>query len=112
MLTQPGHIDEQLKEGLKSKKEENRKCLLKIVQSISILFPRASKMRSQISSSSSFKLKIMKCFESGLKSYDKHMIPNTQNEILQIMALKVVHGIASDGRIWILPVSWLMRALM
>ncbi len=38
----------------------------------------------------------MKCFESGSKSYDKHMSPNVQNEILQIMALKVLSGIASD----------------
>ena len=38
----------------------------------------------------------MKCFESGLKSYDMHMSPNAQNEILQIMALKVLCGIASD----------------
>ena len=29
------------------------------------------------------------------KSYDKHMM-NAQNEILQIIALKVLHGIASD----------------
>ena len=37
-----------------------------------------------------------KCFESGLKYYDKHMSLNAQNEMLQIMALKVLHGIASD----------------
>ena len=37
MLTQPGHIDEQLKERLKYQKKENRNCLLKIVQSISYL---------------------------------------------------------------------------
>ena len=30
------------------------------------------------------------------KSYDKHMSPKAQNEILQIMALKVLRGIASD----------------
>ena len=30
------------------------------------------------------------------KSYDKHMSPNAQNEILQIMAVKVLRGIASD----------------
>ena len=30
------------------------------------------------------------------KSYDKHMSLNGQNERLQIMALKVLHGIASD----------------
>ena len=34
MLTQPGHVDEQLKERLKSQKELYRKCLLKIVQGI------------------------------------------------------------------------------
>ena len=37
MLTQLGHVDEQLKEWRKSHKEENRKCYLKIVQSISHL---------------------------------------------------------------------------
>ena len=37
LLTQPSHIDEQLKEQLKSQKEENRSCLLKIVRSISYL---------------------------------------------------------------------------
>ena len=30
------------------------------------------------------------------KSYDKHMCMNSRNEILQIMALKVLRGIASD----------------
>ena len=34
LLTQPGHNDEQLKEQHKGQKEENRNCLLKIVQSI------------------------------------------------------------------------------
>ena len=29
-------------------------------------------------------------------SYDKNTSPNAQNEILQIMALKVLRGIASD----------------
>ena len=36
-LTQPGHVDEQLKEQPKSQKEENRNYLLKNVQSISYL---------------------------------------------------------------------------
>ena len=49
-------VSEQLKERLKSQKEENRNCLLKIVQSMfyfpakALVFVRA---RSQISSSSS-----------------------------------------------------------
>ena len=30
------------------------------------------------------------------KSYDKNMNPNSQNEILQVMALKVLRDIASD----------------
>ena len=30
------------------------------------------------------------------KSYDKHFNPDAQNEILQIIALKVLRGIASD----------------
>ena len=55
LLTQPGHVDEQLKECLKSPKEENKNCHLKIVQSISylakaLLVIRASKTSRQISS--------------------------------------------------------------
>ena len=96
MLTQPGHVDEQLKERLKSQKEASRRFLLKIAQSIYIFLPWASKTRGQISSSSFFKLKIIKCFECGLKSYDKHMSPNAQNEILQIVVLKVLRVMASD----------------
>ena len=36
---------------------------------------------------------LRECIE---KSYDKHMSPNAQNEILQILALKILHVIASD----------------
>ena len=35
LISQTSHVDEQLKERLKSQKEENRNCLLNIVQSIS-----------------------------------------------------------------------------
>ena len=38
----------------------------------------------------------MKCFESGLKNLMTSMRPNAQNEILQVMALKVLCGIAGD----------------
>ena len=74
-LTQPGHIDEQLKEWLKSQKEENRNYLLKIVQSISYLsrqdiaLRKGKQDKESISSTSSFsELKTMKCFESRPKS--------------------------------------------
>ena len=89
-LTQRGHIDEQLKERLKSQKEENRTCLLKIVQSISYLYRqgialcKSKQERRQISNRSSFsKLKTLKCFESGLKSVmTSHMSLNAKNKIL------------------------------
>ena len=38
MLTQPGHIDEQLKEWLKSQKEDNRYHLLKFFQKYNLTF--------------------------------------------------------------------------
>ncbi len=58
-----------------------------------LLFIRACKMRSQISSSSAFSELLRKWTE---KSYDKHMSLNAQNIILQIIAIKMLHGIASD----------------
>ena len=52
-----------------------------------MLFVRESKMRSQVSSWRQW---------SALKVDSKHMSPIAQNEILQIMALKVLRDIASD----------------
>ena len=101
MLIQPGNVDEPLKEWHTSQKKEYMNCLLSKVYSTfhakALLFIMVSKTRSQISSSSSFSdLKIMQCFKSGLKNLNKHMSPNAKNEILEIMALKVLRGTASD----------------
>ena len=94
--TQPGHIDEQLKEWPRSQMEENRNCLQKIAQSIfyfscqGMALHKIKQDGGQILSTSSFSELKMKCFESGLKISYKHMNLNAQNEILQIMALKVL----------------------
>ena len=108
MLTQSGHVDEQLKERLGSESKEGKLELppencpnVSYLSRHGIALRKgkqmASKTRSQILSSSSFsELKTMKCFVSGLKSYDKHVSPNGQNEILHIIALKVLCGIVSD----------------
>ena len=103
MLTQPGHVDEQLKEWLKSQKEENINCLLKIVQSISYLLLQGIALRKGKQDEESNFKQLLLCADDDEvlwkyieKSYDKHMSLNAQNEILQIMALKVQYGIASD----------------
>ena len=102
MLTQPGHIDEQLKERLKSQKEENRNCLWKIVPSILCFSHQGIALRKgKQDKESNFKQLLFQAEDEEViqkwieKSYDKHMSPNAQNEILQIMALKVLCGIAS-----------------
>ena len=103
-LTQPGHIDEQLKEQLKSQKEENRNCLLKIIQSISYLARQGIALRKgKQEEESNFKQLLLLQAEDDKvlqrwigNSYDKHFSSGAQNEILQIMALKVLRGIASD----------------
>ena len=50
------------------------------------------------------------------KCYDKHMGPNAQNEILQIMALKVLGDIPSDiaesGYYIIMALRVLVRATL
>ena len=104
LLTQSVHIDEQLKEQLKSQKEENRNCLLKIVQSISYLARQGIAFRKgKQEEESNFKQLLLLQAENDAvlqkwigKSYDKHFNPDAQNEILQIIALKVLRGIASD----------------
>ena len=80
MLTQPGHIDEQLKERLKSQKEKNRNFLLKIVQSISYLFRQDIALRkSKQNKESNFKQLLLLQAEDDKvlrmwieKCYDKH----------------------------------------
>ena len=101
MLTKPGHIDVQLKEQLMSQKEKNRDCLLKIVQSISYLSCQGIALHKDEQDEESNFMPLCHLQAEGYemlqkwidKSYDKHM---SLNEILQIMALKVLHGIASD----------------
>ena len=103
MLTQLSHVDEQLKEQLKSQKEENRNCPLKIVQSISYRSHQGIALcKVKQDKESNFKQLLLQAEDNEVlrkwikKSYDKQMYPNAQNEILQIMALKVLRGIAID----------------
>ena len=87
MLTQPGHIDEQLKEQLKSQKEENTNCLLKIVQDISYLSCQGIALhKGKKDEKSSFKQLLLlraeddKYFEGGLKS----LMTNIWGQMLRI----------------------------
>ena len=78
--------------------------LLKIVQSISYLFRQGIALRKgKQDKESNFKQLLLLQAEDDevlrkwiKKFYDKHVSPNAQNEVLQIMALKVQRGIASD----------------
>ena len=89
---------------LKSLKKEIRNCLLKIVLSISHLSCHGVAVRKgKQDKESNFKQLILPRPENDEvlqkwieKSYDKHIGPNAQNEILQIIALKLLRGIASD----------------
>ena len=104
MLTQPGPVDGQLKEQLKSQKKENRNCLLKIVQSIAYHSCQGIALhKGKQGKESNFKYLLLLQAEDYEvlqkwieKSYDEHMNPNAHNKILQIIALKVLPGTASD----------------
>lgn len=104
LLTQSGNIDELLKKQQKSQKEENRNCLLKIVQNISFLACQGIALRKgKQEEESNFKqLLLLRAEDDEIlqkwmeKSYDKHFSPAAQNEILQIIALTVLRDIASD----------------
>ena len=90
MITQPGHVDEQLKEWLKSQKEENRNCLLKIVQSISYLCCQGIALRKgRQDEESNFKQLLLLQVEDNEvhrkwieKSHDKHASLIARNEVL------------------------------
>ena len=94
-------------------------CLLKTVQSISYFSCQGNALcKGKQDEESNFKQLLLqaeddevlrKCIE---KSYGSRMSPNAQNEVLQIMALNVLHGIASDIANPDMTASWLMRALM
>ena len=83
--------------------EENRSCFLKTIQSISYLsFQGIALRKAKLDEESNFKQLLLRAEDYEVlrkwieKSYDKHMSPNAQNKVLQIMALKVLHGIPSD----------------
>ena len=84
MVTQPGHIDEQLKERLKSQKEENRKSFLKIAQSISYLYHHGMdfcKGKQDVKSNFKQLFLLLAQYDGVLrkwieKSYNKHMVLN------------------------------------
>ena len=88
-LAQPGHIDEQLQEQLKSQIEENRSCLLKIVQCIAYLARQGIAFRkNKQEEESNFKQLLLlwavddKSFQKWIEnSYDRHFSPSVQNEI-------------------------------
>ena len=79
-------------------------CLLKIVQSISYLSHQGiALLKGKQDEESSFKQILLlraeddEVLRKWIKMfYDKQTSPNALNEILQIMALKVLPGIASD----------------
>ena len=84
---------------------ENRNSVLKNVQSIFYLSHQGIALHKGMQDEEShFKQLLLLRVEYDEvlkkwieKSYDKHVSPNAQNKILQIMALKVLHGTAIDS---------------
>ena len=85
-------------------KGENRNCLQKIIQSISYLSCQgiALSKGNQDEESNIKQLVLLRVEDNEVlrksieKSYDKHISLNAENEMLQIMAPKVLHAIASE----------------
>ena len=88
MLTQHGHIDEQLKEQLqeqlKSQKEESRKCRLKMIQSISYLSRQG--------------IALCKEKQDEESSFKQHLLRAEDDELLQKWIKKSYHSCCKTKR--------------
>ena len=98
-------IGEVLSQSHASDKERNRKHLRKVMSSIRFLARQNIPFRNKDDEKSNFKQLLYLRAEDDPdlykwieKKYDKHISHHGQKEILEIMALKLLRGIASDIR--------------
>ena len=107
MQLNPSHNDELLSQHAASQKHENSHCLMKILENIIFLGKQGLAFRGDGDDQTGnfYQLVLVRAKDDPAllkwidKTYDRHVTPQAQNEILKLLALKLLRKIASDIRL-------------
>ena len=107
VLSNPSHIDELLSEHAASQKHENSRCLMKILENIVFLGKQRLAFRGDGHNKTRnlYQLVLLQAKDDPAllkwidKTYDRHVTPQAQNEILKLLAMKLLRKIATDIRL-------------
>ena len=104
LLSNPTHIDELISDAIAAEKKVNTYRLMKILQNVVFLGKQSLAQREvgDNKSGNFYQFMLLRALDdpSLLKwinrSYDRHMSSTSQNEILKLLALKLLCKIATD----------------
>ena len=107
VLSNPSHIEELLSQHAASQKRENSRCLMKILEDIVFLGKQRLAFRGDCDDKTGnfYQLVLLRAKDDLAllkwidKTYDRHVTPQAQNEILKLLALKLLRKIATDFRL-------------
>ena len=106
VLSRPSHVDELLSQHAASQKRENSRCLMKILENIVFLGKQGLAFRGDGNDKTGnfYQLFLLRAKDDPAllkwidKNYDRHVTPQAQNEILKLLATKLLRKIATDIR--------------
>ena len=104
VLAKPAHIDELLSGTVAAQKRENSRCMMKILENIVFLGQQGLALRGDGDDKTGnfYQLVLLRAKDDPAlqkwieKSYDRHMTPKAQNEILKLLTLRLLRKIAAD----------------
>ena len=104
MLSRPSHVDELLSQIVAAQKRENSRCLMKLQENIVFLGRPGLALRGDSDDKTGhfYQLVLLRAKDDPAllkwinKTYDRHMTPQAQNEILKLLSLKLLREIAAD----------------
>ena len=103
VLSRPSHVDELLSQYAASQKRENSRCLMKILENIVFLGKQGLAFRGDGDDKTGnfYQLFLLRAKDDPAllkwidKTYDRHVTPQAQNEILKLLATKLLRKIAT-----------------
>ena len=104
VLSRPSHVDELLSQTVAAQKRENSRCLMKLLENIVFLGRQGLALHgdSDDKTGNFYQLVLLRAKDDPAllkwinKTYDRHMTPQAQNEILKLLSLKLLREIAAD----------------
>ena len=106
VITRPVDIDELISHNAAIEKRENSRCLMKIIENVVFLGKQGLALRGDGDDKTGnfYQLVLLRAKDDPAllkwieKSYDRHITPQAQNEILKLLALSLLRKMAADIR--------------